>query len=102
VNSPNALALPTPRQREIRGEGCGLAFLEFLDDVVRVKRHVDRVIFGDHLVRGQKVHGLGSLALVELASLDLDTLLRPVVAQPQELIEERGFSRGRDDKREHQ
>ena len=67
---------PRDRLGVFRGEvGCyraGLALFEFIDDLGRMQRHVDRVIFGDDAVRDQQLHDLRGVVLVELAALDLN------------------------------
>jgi hypothetical protein len=50
--------------------------------------HVDCIVFNDDAVGGQQRHHLRRLVLVQLASSNLDGLLRPTVAQAWELIEE--------------
>ena len=96
---------PRDRLGVFGGEvGCyraGLALFEFIDDLGRMQRHVDRVIFGDDAVRGQQLHDLRSVVLIELAALDLNGLLGPTVAEAQELIEQRCFRGARDDDSEH-
>src|ERR1700676_3951010 len=89
------------RRANVRGHTRGLPNSEIIDDLVSMRRRVERKVLDHHVVEAKQVDYLGGLGLVEGAALNFDCLFRPAVAHAQKFVEEVGFARRRNGEREN-